>query len=120
MRDLTVDRLALPVSQRARLHQVIDEEAVAAFGGHPAGGSVGLLKVSVVLEVGHDVAKAGRGELKAAASRQRARADRLAGGDMLHDDLAQHLTGAAVEFVTMHLELLYHGCVSTPRPGAPG
>ena len=30
----------------------------------------------------------------------------LAGGDVLHDDLAQHLAGAAVEIVTMEIDVL--------------
>ena len=99
--DLLVDRLTLPLRERPRRHQVVDEEAVAAVGRNAAGRGVRLRQVAEVLEIGHDVAEAGRRELKAAALRQRAGADRFARGNVLHDDLAQDLPRASVELLSL-------------------
>jgi hypothetical protein len=105
---LIIDRVAFALRKAARAHQVIDEKAVAAVGRDSPGRRVRLGEIAEVLEIGHDVAEAGRRELEAAAFRERAGADRLTAGDMLHDDLAQHLACAAVELVSGDVQALYH------------
>jgi hypothetical protein len=57
--DLIVDDFALARGERARLHEVVDEEAVAAIRRDAAGRGVRLLEIAEILEIGHDVAQAG-------------------------------------------------------------
>src|SRR6185436_3708256 len=80
--DFVVDGFALVLGERAGAHQMIDEETVAAVGGDATRGRVRLGQVAEALEVGHDVAEAGRGQLEASAFRERAGADRLAARDV--------------------------------------
>src|SRR5207253_7390606 len=81
------------------------------------GGGVRLGEVAEVLEIGHDVAKAGRRELEAPALGQRSRADGLARRDVLENDLPQHVARAAVQLVAMDFEFLYHRGFSSTREG---
>ena len=67
-----------------------------------------MLQIAEVLEIGHHVAETGRRELESAAFGQGTGADGLAGSDVLHDDLPQHLAGAGVEIVTTELNVLDH------------
>jgi hypothetical protein len=66
-----------------------------------------LLEVTEVLEVGHHVAQARRGEAKTAGSGKRAGADGFARRHMLHDDLAQDVAGSAVELISVKVEFLH-------------
>jgi hypothetical protein len=59
---------------------------------------VGRVEEAQLLEVRHHVADGRRGELVLQAPRDRARAHRLAGGDVGVDDLAEDLARAGVEF----------------------
>jgi len=72
--------------------QGVDEETVAARGGNPSRGGVGARDEAEFLQVGHDVPDRGRAQIQAGVARQRARADRLAFGDIaLHQGLEQDL-----------------------------
>src|SRR5438445_12144961 len=87
---------------------MIDEETISAVGRNAPGRGVRLLQVAEVFEIGHDVAQAGGREAEPARFRQRARADRLAGRDVLHDDLSQDLAGPTVELVFVKFQFLHH------------
>ena len=66
--------------------EVVDEEAVAAVGGDPTGGRVGLHEVALALEHGHLVAHRGARHPEVARPRDGLRSHRLRGGDvLLHD-----------------------------------
>src|SRR5581483_6637252 len=101
------------------LHQMIDEEAIAAVGRHATCGGMRLCEISEILEVGHDVAQAGRRKLELPALRQRAGADRLARRHVLENDRPQHVARAAVELVTSHLEFRYHRSSLDARGDCP-
>ena len=55
------------------------------------------------LEVGHDVADGGRRQVETGKFRQRARADRLAVGDVVFDQGLEESAGAIIE----HVRALY-------------
>jgi hypothetical protein len=95
---LGLDRPTLLVRQAADLEQPVDVEAQARLGGQPAGRGVGRVEEAQLLQVRHHVADGRRGELVLQAPRDRARAHRLAGGDVGVDDLAEDLARAGVEF----------------------
>src|SRR5688572_25334710 len=97
--DLIVDRMPLGLRQTARVHHVVDEKAIPAIGGDPTGRGVRLLQVPEILEVSHHIPKARRRKLETAALGERARANRLAAGDMLQNDLAQDFASPAIEAV---------------------
>ena len=86
-----LDRLALAGGQRLDLRQPVDEQPVALVGGDPAGGGVRLRDVALVLEHRHVVADGGRRDAEVVPIDQRLGADRLAGGDVVGDDRAEHL-----------------------------
>ncbi len=77
--------------QRAHLQQRVDEEAVALVGGDAPGGGVRGGDEARVLQVRHDVADGGRGQLQPGLARQRARADRLAVADIALDEDPQQV-----------------------------
>jgi hypothetical protein len=76
---------------------MVDVEAVGGVGGHAAGRGVRLHQVAQLLEVGHRVADGGRRETLDVAARDRPRADRLPGLDVLRDDCEQHLPVPLIE-----------------------
>ena len=91
------DRLAFVLGQFAEMQQAIDEQAQALVGGQPAGGGVRGEQQAGVGQVGHHVADGRRRQVHRQPARQRAAADRLAGLDVLLDDLAQNRGGAGIE-----------------------
>ena len=73
-------------SEAGLLFEVVDEEAVAAVGGHPTGGGVGGHDVALAFEDGHLVAHRRARHAEAPRPRDRLRSDRLGRGDvLLHD-----------------------------------
>ena len=92
-----LDRPALGRRERLDPGQPVDEEPVAAVGGHPAGAGVRLPDVALLLQHGHVVADRGRRDAEVVPLDQGLAADRLLGGDVVLDDGAQHLELAVVE-----------------------
>ena len=95
----SIGDLARAVGQlrRPRRQHRVDEQAVAARGGDAAGAGVRAGDQAELLEIGHHVADRRRRQLEAAGARQRARADRLAVGDVAFDQGLQQGLGALVE-----------------------
>ena len=77
--------------------EVVDEEAVAAVGGHPPGRRVGLHEVALALEDGHVVAHRGARHAEVAGARDGLRSHRLSGGDVLLHDRSEDRRLALVE-----------------------
>ena len=93
-------QLALELVQLARLERLdhqqrVDEEAVAARRRHAAGGGVRARDEAQLLEVGHHVADRGGRQIEPGVLRQRARADRLAVGDVALDQASSAGSGRA-------------------------
>ena len=86
-----LDGPALAGGQRLDLRQPVDEQPVALVGRDPAGRGVRLGDVALVLQHGHVVADGRRRDPEVVPLDQRLRPDRLAGGDVVGDDRAQHL-----------------------------
>ena len=88
---------ALLLRERAHLEQRVDEEAQPLIGRHAPGRGVRLLEQARLFEIAHHVAHRGRRQVDAVAPRDRARADRLAGGEVLVNDGAEDLARAVVQ-----------------------
>ncbi len=97
LREGQVDGGALVLGEFAELQQAVDEQAQASVGRQPARGGVGGEEQAGTGEVCHDVADGGRREVEREQARERARADGLAGFDILLDDFTQHGGGADVQ-----------------------
>ena len=95
--DLRLDQPALVDGKIADLEERIDEEAEPELGRQAPGGGVRRVDEAELLEVGHDVAD--RGWRKGARQQPRdvARADRLAGLEVLVDDALEDFARAPVE-----------------------
>ena len=87
----------LALLERLDDHQAVDEETVALRRRHAAGRRVRTRDEAHLLEVGHHVADRRRRQLEAGLPRQRARADRLAVGDVALDQRLQQVGGARIE-----------------------
>jgi hypothetical protein len=124
---LDVDRGAVVFGKAAGFHQAVDEQAQAQIGRQAPGGGVRGEEQAQLLEIGHDVANRGRGELPAGElaqpARQGARPHRLAGFDIGFDDGAEnvarargHLAQHGPELIRIHggiwsiLHGLTHDC----------
>ena len=81
--DLRLDLPALVGRQVADLEERVDEEAEAEFGRQPPGRGVRRVDQAELLEVGHDVADRGRRQRHRQDAADVARADRLAGLEVL-------------------------------------
>ncbi len=92
----SADGLRRQVARLRRQHGV-DEQPVAARGRDAAGAGVRAGDQAELLEVGHHVADRRRRQLEAAGARQRARADRLAVGDVALDQGLQQGLGTLVK-----------------------
>ena len=88
---------ARPMSSCLIDEQRVDEEAVAARRRHAAGRGVRAGDEAELLEVGHHVADRGGRKIEPGVLRQRARADRLALGDVALDQASSAGFGALVE-----------------------
>ena len=84
------------VARLRRQHRV-DEEPVAARGRDPAGAGVRARDQAELLEIGHHVPDRRRRQLETARARERARADRLAVGDVALDQGLQEGLGTLVK-----------------------
>ena len=84
------DRAALGRGQRLDLGEPVDEEAVALVGGDAPGAGVRLGDQPLLLERGHVVADRGGRDTQAVPLDEGLAADRLAGGDVVLDDRAEH------------------------------
>ena len=79
----------LGLVERPDREQRVDEDAVAARGGHAAGRGVRARDEAHFLQVGHHVAHGRRAQVEPGELRQRTRADRLAVGDVALDERFQ-------------------------------
>ena len=101
------DGAVLRRRQRALAGEVVDEEAVAAVGGHPAGRGVRLDDEALALEHGHVVADGGAAHAEAARARHGLRSDGLRGLDVLLHDRPEDRGLPFVEFgVVGHVRLV--------------
>src|SRR4029079_3118534 len=82
------ERLGAPFE---RVDELLRVEAVAALGGRSSRGRVRMGQQAQRLEPRELTAQGGRGEAERRALDERARADRLAGRDVLLDDETQDL-----------------------------
>ena len=95
--ELAFESLISPFVERLDDHQAVDEEAVALRRGHASGRRVRAGDEAHLLEVGHHVADRRRRQLEARLPRQRARADRLAVGDVALDQRLEQVLRARVQ-----------------------
>src|ERR1051326_3791140 len=107
-------QLGLELLQLARLEllhdeQGVDEEAIAERRRHAAGRRVGARDEAHLLEIGHRVADRGGRKNEPRIVRRRARADRLAFGNVALDQGLEQDLGALVE----------HGSLYTRAHGSP-
>ena len=93
-----LDLRALCGRRFRHLHDAIDKQAQADFGGHPAGAGVGRGQQPRVLQfLQHRTDRGGR-QVDAARARQRLGADRLAAGDIALHHEPENIAGAAGKF----------------------
>jgi hypothetical protein len=123
-RDLRLDLLALGFVQVADLHQRIHEEAQAELGRQPPGRGVRRVDQAELFQVRHHVAHRRRRQRRCDQLRQIARAERVAGGEVAFDDLAENLARALIELRQAHLRLadrdiLRHGCSFNASQNCP-
>ena len=119
--DLGLDLAPLALVEVADLHQRIDEEAQAQLRRQPPGRGVRRIDQAELLEVRHDVAHRSGRQRRGDQPRQIARAERLAGGQIALDDLAENLARALVELRQADLRpadgnVLRHAKPSPPAP----
>ena len=121
--QLALELVDLDAVQGLDRQQRVDEEAIAARGGHAAGRGMRAGDEAHVLEVGHHVADACRRKVEARQLGQGARTDRLAVGDVALDQGLQQQLRAFVEslWFVRHAEdsTQKDRCISTLPAGAP-
>ena len=100
-----LDLDAFFAGQIADLQHAVDEEPQALLGGHPAGAGVGRIKQAHPLQIGHDIADRGGGQRQRQPLGERARAHRLARGEIGFDQMAEHLAGTAAELARQKIAL---------------
>ena len=91
-----VDQLAIFGGDCANLKQAIDEHAQSELGRHAAGGNMRAVEQAKKFEILHDIADGCGRQPFGHAAGQRARAHRIARGQIAFDDAAKHLARAVV------------------------
>ena len=95
--ELHFDGAPLLFGEIADFHQRIDEEAKPELGRQTAGRGVRCVDQAELLEILHDVAHRRRRQRYRNDARDVARADRLAGREIVFDDLPENLARALVD-----------------------
>ena len=98
--------LLLLAREGMRIHQVVDEDAVAQVGGEPAGGDVGLGEKARIGKVAHDVADGGGAQGDVRVLRERAAPHGFARIHENVDDGAQDFPVSLAKFQGVHLKNL--------------
>jgi hypothetical protein len=91
--DAALDEVPVPGVGIPESDEGIDVEAVGPVGRHPAGGGVRLLQEAQILQVGHDVAQCGGGDLETAGAGELLAPHRATRGDVLADDRVENVAG---------------------------
>lgn|SRR5690348_2801939 len=92
--EFAANPLAIFGARRGLFGDLFDVKAIGGGGGDSSGGSVRLVKVAALFEVGHDVAHGGGAERLGVDLRDGARGDRLAGFNVGADDFGEDLAVA--------------------------
>src|SRR5688572_13419024 len=98
--ELLFELLAFVLLDGPDREERIDEKAIGLGRGYAAGGGVGTGHEPHLLEIRHDVADGGRGELQLRHARERARSDGLPFGDVALDQYLQQVLSAIVQHGT--------------------
>ena len=101
--EVAVNVALLLLADRLSLHQLVDIQAVAQMGGHPAGRGVGLLQKAQLHELGHLIADGSRRYGKVKRLTQRFGADRLACFHIRVHNGRQYLAFSFSQFHIFHL-----------------
>ena len=88
--DLALQLGARAPRHRTRPHELIDVQPVAALGGDPPAGSVGVKEIALGLELAHRAAHRGRRDAQPRPPRGRLASGRLRGLDVDLDDCLEH------------------------------
>ena len=108
--ELAFEPVDLDVLERLHHHQAVDEKPVAARRRHAPGGRVRARDEAHLLEIGHHVADRRRRQLEARMARQRARADRLAVGDVALDQRLQQVLRAGIQHLVIRTSRRRDSC----------